>query len=76
MTVLLDTSLKDPLHSLNLKLQSVLTFSRCKLTMMLNSSLSNKLFSYHLYLEEQAASTTVQEAKAAATTDAALDGGT
>ena len=50
----------------NLKLQSVLIFSRCKFTMMLNSSLSNKLFSYHLYLEEQAASATVQEAKAAA----------
>ena len=39
--------------------------------MMLNSSLSNKLFSYHLYLEEQAASAIVQEAKAAAATAAA-----
>ena len=59
----------------NLKLQSVLIFSRCKVTMMLNSSLSNKLFSYHLYLEEQAASATVQEAKAAAATTAGLHGG-
>ena len=42
--------------------------------MMLNSSLSNKLFSYHLYLEEQAA---VQEAKDAATATAGgLHGGT
>ena len=44
---------------------------------MLNSSLSNKLFSYHLYLEEQAASATVQEAKdAAAATAAVLHDGT
>ena len=43
---------------------------------MLNSSLSNKLFSYHLYLEEQAASATVQEAKDdAAVTAAATAGG-